>query len=160
MAHFRLEEVGKKFYGLRFNAAGNRFELSRADRKEWEVKIDSLTPLELNITSRVSKNEFDFREIKLRKLEASFQLAKAEIKIGEKSDTVMLNLNQDLSKVILWVPDEAVVKIDKDVDLGGLSSSNVNVVNLDREPEASQNGHPVIYVNYQGALCKLSIRGY
>ena len=160
VAHFRLEEVGKKFYGMRFNSAGNRFELSRADRKEWEVRIDSLTPLELNITSQVSKNELDFRELKLRKLEACFQVAKAEIKIGEKSDTVTLNLDQDLSKVILWVPAEAAVNLDKDVDLGGLSSSNVNLVNLKEEPEIYNAGHPVIYVNYKGALCKLSIRGY
>ena len=160
VAKLTLEDRSKKYFGFRFDAAGFReTNFSTGRDKEWKVAFDTATPLEMELCSQLAKNEFDFTKIKARRLDFTFQLSKGDIKLGEKADTVTVNLDLELSKVNLWVPEEAVIFLEKHLSLGGISTSNVNVVK-DSMGESDWPGKPVIFVKYEGALSKLNIRGF
>lgn len=161
-AKLTIEDRSHKTFGVTFGSAGfTQANFRGWGRKEWQVELDGSTPLELKLSSQVSKNDLDLSRLRLKELELCLQVARANIRLGEKSDTIRVSLEQDLSKVNLWVPKESAIRLQKDVDLGGISYSHLNIVKADREvSEAFLSGHPVIYLTYQGALCKLNIRGY
>jgi len=161
-AKLAIQDRSQKTFGITFGSAGfSQADFRGWDRKEWQVELDGSTPLELKLSSQVSKNDLDLSKLRLKSLELCLQVAKANIRLGEKSDTIRVNLEQDLSKVNLWVPKESAIQLQKDVDLGGISYSHLNIVKADQvEAETGLTGHPVIHLTYQGALCKLNIRGY
>lgn len=162
-AKLRIEDHSQKAFGISSGSFGVKHSGFREwEDKNWEVQFDSFTPLELKLSSQVSKNNLDLSNLKLRKLDLSLQVAKAVVKLGEKSDTVIVKLDEEVSKLDLWVPREAVVELDRQTDLAALSNSNVAVVKkIISQPEGPlPEGEPVIFLSYQGALCKLHIRGY
>ena len=159
VAKLTLEDRGKKYIGLRFDEAGLTHSNWRVKDRDWEVAFDTSTPLELVLCSQVAKNDLDFSQLKVKKLDLTFQVSKANIKLGDKVDTVIMNLEENVSKVYLAVPKEAVIVLEKKVGLGSISCSNVNLIKAGQS-ESYKSGHPVIFLTYQGGLCKLDVRGY
>ncbi len=158
-AKLTLQDRSKKYWGIRVNEAGVESNWGSPKDKDWNVAFDTITTLELDLSSQLSKNEMDLTKIKAGKLKFSFQLAKGDIKLGDKIDTLTVDLDLELSKVNLWVPEEAVVFLEKHLSLSGFSDSNVKIVR--GENNASNiSGQPVIFVNYEGALSKLNLKGY
>jgi hypothetical protein len=159
-AKFTLIDRSKKHWGIRFNEAGVvESNWGGPKDKDWKIAIDTTTPLELALNSQLTKNELDLTRIKTGKLDFSFQLAKGDVRLGDKEDTVTVDLDLELSKVNLWVPKEALVYLEKHLSLSGFSDSNVRVVR-GKNYDSNISGKPVIFIKYEGALSKLNLKGY
>ncbi|MCI0531282.1 MAG: DUF5668 domain-containing protein [candidate division Zixibacteria bacterium] len=155
--HFRLEDQGSRFVGLGFNrAGGTRF--FGWDQKNWEVGIDSQTPLKLELESSASRNNLDLSGLVLKELDLDLNAAKANLKIGSKSDSVWIRLDQKASRVDLWLPKESYVIITQDTYIVSDMDSDINLHRSDEDPKPDSS--PVIYLSFFGAVCKLNIKTY
>lgn len=124
------------------------FNPGSKSRHQWDVFLSDKIPWDLEIENSVASGDFDFSGIILENLSVDSDASSLKIKLGNKARDLKAKIDSDVSKLELFLPKDAGLKIE---NRSSLSSTNFEDISVNHERKSYWTS------NYDSAPSKIEI---
>jgi len=90
------------------------------DNLEWDVRLNPAYPLALEIDGDVGDFDVDLREFNLIDVQITTDVGDVEMHLPAPVQSYLVTVNADVGDVELNIPADAAVRVNANVDVGGL----------------------------------------
>lgn len=132
------------------------------DRKNWEIRLTELVPIDLTVYLNASHADLDLSELKVRVLDLETKASSAKLRISSLVDEVSARIESKASKVTISLPEDMALKIENHSNLSSTSFSWFTLKETDdgyETPDFDQATRKLI-LYLEGSLTKLKISRY
>jgi hypothetical protein len=154
-----ITDQEKRWFSGRYS---QRWFYRVSGRKNWDVGLTDLIPLNLNLYVKGGEADLNFSELKLRECELEVRDSDVDIKIGNLLEEVTARIESRSSKVSVSIPEGTGLRI---VNRTNLSSTSFSWLTLEEKGDGYQTpdfeeAPKKLTLYLEGSLTRLNIRKY
>jgi hypothetical protein len=92
-------------------------------RNDWDLKLNSAIPADLNISLGAGENNLDLREVDVRSLKVNMGVGEMRLDLrGQRSQSLDVSIDGGVGSAIIRLPDDVGVRAKVDGGIGSVSA--------------------------------------
>lgn len=151
------------------NNEGRKIKISMEDvriksgkvKNEAFLKLHPAPVYDVNVSAGASKLDFDLSAFKVRNLEVDGGASKFELKLGELSDTLNVNLEMGVSSIDIYIPKTVGCQLNSESVLSSRHLPDLKRISEGLyETEGFKSSSKKIFIKIESAVSSFSIKRY